>query len=206
MDFKKYLSATEKVFKFRIKTLFPLVEETMDLLEKALQKYRPVSITDPVKTMYQTNPLGFTGVKSGEVYITDVEITIPTTATLLQFDLRGILGLNKDDNRLMVFDDHAPEENIDNEPYHTVETDDRGKVTKKGALLNNEKFEEVTEASFDDYYGAEYNKKFLAYLKEVEAERKEKTKAGNLDAKHPITRWEKQPKPGSDLSPEQGKE
>lgn len=186
MNFKQYLANVEKVFKFRIKTLFPLADETMDLLEKALLKYRPKSITDPVKTMYQTNPLGFTGVKCAEVFMTDVELTVPVTSELLQFDLRTILGLGKFDESLKVFSEFDPVE-AEKEKHE-------GEDEKKPALLTQENFEEAEEAKFEDYYGADYNTKFLAYLKQVEQERKEKVKAGPVDAKHPITRWEKQPK------------
>lgn len=183
MNFKQYVANAEKVYKFRIKTLFPLEEEVMDLLEKALLKYRPKSITDPIKTMYQTNPLGFTGVKCAEVFMTDVELTVPVTSELLQFDLRTILGLGKFDEALKVFSEFDP-----------IESEEEKTDEKKPALLTQENYEEVEEAKFEDYYGGDYNSKFLAYIKEVEAERKVKAKAGPVDAKNPITRWESLPK------------
>lgn len=189
MSLKQYLANVEKTFKFRIKTLFPLVDETMDLLEKALLKYRPKSITDPVKTMYQTNPLGFTGVKYGEVFMTDVELTVPVTAHILELDLRSMLGLGSSDANLRVFS----ENDLAQQGIADAEKEEEDSE-KKPALLTQEHFEEVEEAVFTDFYGDDYNKKFTAYLKQVEIERKEKAKAGPVDSLHPITRWEKQPK------------
>lgn len=189
MSFKKYLANSHKVFKFRIKALFPLEDECMDALEKALQKYRPEAISTPVKTMYQTNPLGFTGVKSGEVWMTDVELTVPVTATLLQYDLRTILGLHKDDEHLKVFGESQDELEKTVEPI-----DEDSEAGEKCALLSDDHYEEVEEAKFEDYYGADYNTKFLDVLKRVEAERKTAAKAGNVDAAHPITKWAAQPK------------
>jgi hypothetical protein len=186
MSFKKYLANNHKVFKFRIKALFPLEEECMDMLEKALQKYRPGSISSPVKTMYQTNPLGFTGAKNSEVWMTDVELTVPVTSTLLEYDLRTILGLHKDDEHLKVFGESQ------DELVKTVEPADS--EAGENALLVDEHYEEVEEAKFEDYYGADYNTKFLEVLRKVEAERKTAAKAGNVDATHPITQWAKQPK------------
>jgi hypothetical protein len=197
MNFKNYLSATEKVFGFRIKTLFPLEEAMMDLLEKALQKYRPTSITDPVKTMYQTNPLGFTGVKCGEVYMVDVEVTVPVTPDLLQYDLRSILGLGKLDERLKVFSEHDPVEIENNKIHEEEEKED----APKEALLTTP-YSTETEAKFEDYFGTDYNKKFLEYLKEVEAARKEKAKAGPKDSMNSLVSLEQHIKLGSELNPE----
>lgn len=188
MSLKKYLAETKKVFKFRIKSLFPLEEDCMDVLELALQKYRPESISTPVKAMYQTNPLGFTGVKSAEVWMTDVELTVPVTATLLEYDLRTILGMDKDNESLKVFGESQDELEATVEPIS-----EEDELEEAEALLATENYEEVNEADFDDYYGADYNTKFLEVLKKVEEERKETTKAGNVDAPHPITQWAAQP-------------
>lgn len=184
MSFKKYLADSQKVFKFRIKALFPLEDECMDSLEKALQKYRPNAISAPVKTMYQTNPLGFTGVKCGEVWMTDVELTVPVTSTLLEYDLRTILGMHKDDDHLKVFGESQDDLIATSEPVVEEEA---------VSLLANENYEEVEEAKFDDFYGADYNSRFLEVLKKVEEERKISARAGCVDAPHPITKWADQP-------------
>lgn len=176
MNFKQYLLNAEKVFTFRIKTLFPLEDQVMDLLEKALQKYRPKSITDPVKTILQTNPLGFTGVSQAEVFMTDVELTVPTTSALLEFDLRTMLGLGKANESLRVFSDLDPAEKA------VADAEEAEKDQKEtGPLLHNENYEEVEQAKFDDYFGGDYNARFLAVLKKAEEERKAKTKAGPTD-------------------------
>ena len=187
MDFKQYLANAEKTFKFQIKTLFPLDNAVMDLLEKALQKYRPVSVSKPKKTMFHSNPLGFTGVKCAEVFIFDVELSVPVTATILEFDLHEILHLGKDSELLKVFGEHSSDLGASMEPLGSEDE-------KHAALLTNENYEEVEEAKFEDHFGDAYNARFKAYLKKVEGERaKEKGRGAKIDAKHPLTTWANQP-------------
>jgi hypothetical protein len=189
MKFKNYLANVEKVFKFRIKTLFPLEDELMDLLEKALQKYRPNAVSKPFKTMFTTNPLGFTGEKCVEVYMCDIELTVPVTTLVLQHDLRDSLGLHKDAKDLKVFGES--QQDLEGDMEVCCDEDKECGPAK----LENEKYEEVEESKFEDFYGDDYNSKFLAYVKKVEAERRAKTGRGETkDAKHPITKWADQPK------------
>jgi hypothetical protein len=201
MNFKHYLADVEKkTFKFQIKTLFPLTDEVMDLLEKALQKYRPAAMSKPKKTMMHSNPLGFTGVKMAEVFMFDVELTVPVTPLILQYDLRDILHLHKDAKELKVFG-HGSEE-LGEEM--TIGEDEEA---DKSALLTNENYEEVEEAKFEDNFGDSYNEKFLSYLKKVEAERAAATGRGaKVDSNHPITKWSDQPEGDvSDADTEQKK-
>lgn len=190
MKFRDYIANAEKTYKFQIKTLFPLGEAEMDLLEKALFKYRPAAISKAKKTMFQSNPLGFTGSKNSEVFIVNVELTVPVTPLILQHDLRDQLHLHKDAKELKVFGEHSEELAVEMEPLGSGEED----AEATPALLTNENYEEVEEAKFEDSFGDAYNVKFLAYLKKVEDERKKERKAGDVDAKHPITKWADQPK------------
>lgn len=191
MNFRDYIANAEKTFKFQIKTLFPLGEDEMDLLEKALFKYRPVSVSKPKKTMFQSNPLGFTGAKNSEVFIVNVELTVPVTPLILQHDLRDQLHLHKDAKELKVFGEHSEELGEQMEPLGSGEEE----AETTPALLTQEAYEEVEEAKFEDNFGDAYNAKFTAYLKKVEAERKKASGRGaEVDAKHPITKWADQPK------------
>jgi hypothetical protein len=204
MNIRDYIANAEKTFKFQIKTLFPLGSEEMDLLEKALFKYRPASISKPKKTMFQAQPLGFTGVKNSEVYIVNVELTVPTTSFVLQGDLRDQLRLHKDAKELKVFSDLSDQVGEELNTIGGDLKDEDGKTIQtqlkddNKALLTQPNYEEVEEAKWEDNYGEAYNTKFLAYLKKVEAERKEKRKAGPVDAMHPITKWADQPKADGD--------
>lgn len=189
MNLKQYLLKVEKTYKFRIKALFPLDDDDcMALLEKALGKYRPVSVSAPKKTILQTNPLGFTGVKAAEVYIVDIELAMPTTSKVLAFDLREILGIQQTSETLKVFSEHELSLEETSEPCDI--TDDEGE--KHDALLTSDE-DCVEEAKFTDYFGDDYNTRFLDVLKKVEEERKDKAKV-KQDAPHPITKWADQPK------------
>jgi hypothetical protein len=93
MNFKNYYEQVQKTFKFRIKTVYKLDDESMDVIENVLTKYRPSKIGKPKKMMFQTNPLGFTGPKNVELYFFDVELTVPAAPSVLEYDLRASFGL-----------------------------------------------------------------------------------------------------------------
>ncbi len=171
MDFTKYILAAKKVYKFRIKSLVELTDDIMSDIEKVLFKYRPESISSPKKTMFQTNPLGFSGTTSGEVWIVDIELTIGTTSTMLEYDLRNHLHIGKFDDRIKVFGENDPVEN-------EIDKLEKEEEEKTPVLLTNENFEEVDEPKFCDYFGDDYNSKFLDIVKKYEEDRKKRTKAG----------------------------
>ena len=93
MNLKEYLLRVEKSKKYRIKSIVEIGDDQMDVIEKVLIKYRPKTVARPKKLMYQTNPLGFTGVKNAEMYIIDIELTVPVAPQALEFELEERLGL-----------------------------------------------------------------------------------------------------------------
>lgn len=181
MSFKEIYESMQKTYSFRIKSVCRLADEEMDVIERVIDKYRPSKISKLEKMMFQTSPLGFTGVQNVEVYYLDVELTVPAHAPTLAYDLRTAFGLAPNSPLIQVQgeDEDANEDNeeqIENNDKHALLTDP-----------TNSEYEVNKEESFGD----SYNKSFLAYVKKVEEERS----AGmNVDAPHPITKWEDQPK------------
>jgi hypothetical protein len=185
MNFKNYYEAVQKTFKFRIKSVYKLDDESMDVIEKVLDKYRPSKVGQPKKMMFQTNPLGFVGAKNVELYFFDVEFTVPANPSVLEYDLRQAFGISTQSDLIQVFAD-------DGDPMEEVEdaVEEQQEAAEKDALLLQPDYPEAVEVNVDEHFGDAYNKRFLEYVKEVEKKRDLNKK---IDAPHPITKWEKQP-------------
>lgn len=169
MDLKDYIATSEKHYPIRIKTVVPLDDEAMDIIEMALQRYLPIEISRASKTMLQSNPLDFINVSNAEVWIVDVILGMPATPTFVRQDIRMAL--------------HCPEDfvvvRLLNEPIETYteimaadaemkdEAAKRG--LKPGAMLSTGKdYPEYDEVDGKTLYGDAYNSAFLAMLKKVE--------------------------------------
>lgn len=188
MSFKNYYESVQQTYDFRIKSIGRIGDEEMDVIEGVLDKYRPSKISQPQKMMFQTNPLGFTGVKNAEVWFLDVTLTVPARGATLAYDLRTSFGLNSS-SPLIEVECEDEDAGLDNE-----EALEAGRTEE--ALLLDPNFKEAPEVKVEEHFGDAYNKSFLAYVKKVEEDREWKKKN---DAPHPITEWENQPDPDADL-------
>ncbi len=181
MSFKNYYESVQKTFKFRIKSIYELDGETMDVIEAVLSKYRPTDMTRPKRMMFQTFPLGYTGPKVGEAFFVDVTLTVPVAPSVLAYEIKDSFGLNTNSDILTVTNPDEAEEEVEH----------------KEALLSDPEYKEVDVVKADDHFGDKYNGKFLKYLAKSQEEREEPLK---VDAQHPITKWAKQPDPTADLN------
>jgi hypothetical protein len=189
MNFKNYYEKVQKTFKFRIKAVYKLDDESMDVIEKVLDKYRPSKVGQPKKMMFQTQPLGFVGAKNVELYFIDVELTVPANPAVLEYDLRSAFHISTQSDIIQVFPEHG-------DPMEEAEeaAEEQHEAEETTALLNQPDYPEAAEVDPNDHFGDAYNKRFLEYVKEVEKKRDLNKK---IDAPHPITKWEKQPDPNS---------
>ncbi len=159
--FKEYLLRAEKKYCFKIKCKNELTDEVMDVVEKALFKYRPVSIGSPKKGMFQENPMGFMGPKYGETWSVAIELSLPVTPTILETELRIALDYPQySDDILKVFSpndlDCSDDETECDEPCDK-------------------------EDASDVQYGDNYNKGLTSYLSKIEKERAKKTEEPTND-------------------------
>lgn len=171
MNLKDYLNTVEKTYKFRVKSVFAIDDEQMDIIERVLHKYRPNEIGRPKKMMFQTTPLGFTGLKNVEVHYIDVVLTVPAVADILENDLREQLGLKSDHEGLVVMAENDPRMVVDAEPK---------KVESK--LLDPE-YKDAEEVKADEVSGDKYNKGLLKYFQKVADEREHNPGRVEVDAK-----------------------
>lgn len=167
MNLKQYLLKAEKPSKYRIKSIRPLGDNEMDIIEKVLMKYRPKDVSRPKKMMFQKHPLDYVGVENVEVYYIDVEVTVPVSPHALENEIEERLGLAFDSNVIQVISDNDPRGCCMNDD------EEEEKVTdEKTALLLDPDYKEVAPINPDDFYGDNYNKKFTDYLNKVREERK----------------------------------
>lgn len=191
MDIRKYINETERTYVYRIKTVVPLDDHEMNVIEKTLMKYMPLQITAPVKTMFQSQPLDFPTVKNAEVFMFDVELGLPASSYVITRELTDALGLPE--KYVVVRSDNDPTE-LDTQRINAKrEMDEKAdkEGLEHGALLDVEDYAEHPEVPADQMYGDQYNSRFLGYLNRVEKERKDSMK---VDAKNPLFKWMDMPK------------
>lgn len=192
-SFYEYVAESQKSHKYRLKTLLVVDDHFMDRLETALAKYDLVDVSRPKKTILQNYPLDFVGITSAEIYIIEFTTRIPTTSQALLQELTSLF--------------HCPEKYIvvrgQNEPVERNSTRIAKQMedgpTESTSMLNDSDFSEVEDASPEAEYGDAYNKKLLAYLAKVAAERDSKPELPE-ENKASVFNWLKAQNIGDDFN------
>lgn len=164
-SFYEYLKETEKTYAYKVKTLYPLDEERMKLLEKAFVRYGIVSIDGPFESVTELNPLDFEKVKYATVFIVDVVTKIPVSPYYMIKQLKSVLEIPE--RQLVVRSVNDPLELETQEIQDRYEFDaiQQNNDLERCALMSTEPdYIEVDPASIEVAYGDEYNQKFLKKL------------------------------------------
>jgi len=173
MDIRKYLAAVERTYNYRIKTVVEVTDEVKDAIEQALLKYEPLDISSPKKTIFQKAPLDFPSLSNVEVYILDVELAFPASPYVMTEELRLAMGCPK--SYVVVRGDNDPTE-LETERLN-AESDMADEAKRRnlepGALLTKDGYEEAEQVDASQFYGNEYNSRFLGILGKIEKERAE---------------------------------
>lgn len=182
--FLDYLAESHSVeYSYRIKTTVPLTDTELRKIENALDKYELLDMTRPKTTPIQDYPLDFKDVKNTEVHIVDIVLHIPASSYILQQELCNALDILE--KFIVVRGDNEPIEieaedlianaNIANK----MAKDD---LNPDSLLSTNPVYQENDLFNVGkDYYGNEYNSKFLRHLADISATR-ETTKVEPADA------------------------
>jgi hypothetical protein len=187
--FKKYIAETERSYNYRLRTVTPLDNTAMERIERIVMKYQPLEVSEPRKTMLQSNPLDFTNVDAAEVWIVDFTLGLPASGYVLGEEIRHSLGVPA--NHVIVRGANDPTE-VESE--RLVAAGEIGEEAAKlglkpSGLLSDPTYSEVTPAA--DLYGKAHNEKFLDYLHTVQKEREEKSK---VEPTSPLFKWIDMPK------------
>jgi hypothetical protein len=185
-SFYEYLAESVKVYSYRIKAIVEMDEEFLKGLEAVLRKYDVVSISKVKKTISQKNPMDFNHVKNAEVWMLDVKTHIPVSSTILQNEIHG--GLKLPGSSLVVRGEHEAIELLNTAGLvaDAMAKEANGRDLKPAALLNDAEYSEAVPPEVG--YGDEYNKKFLAYLAQIAADR-EVTEVAPANAKPAKFAW-----------------
>lgn len=153
MEYKNYLKALYREYKYKIKTVTPLDDKKLDIIERSLKRYDLKDISSVKQTMVQQNPLDFPEVKNHEVYIVDVITAIPIPEKVLQNALS--VELNVPTKYVVIRSEFDP---LELETEHL--NDDSEYIT---IMTTENEYPEVKKDT-ESYFGDEYNARLVKSL------------------------------------------
>jgi hypothetical protein len=159
-SFYHYLAESAKTYKFRIKSVQPMDAEFVSTLKRALFKYDITTVSKPKKLMAQKAPLDFKDYDMAEIWIVDIQTSVPASSYAMACELRGALRLA--DSMLVVRSENDPLE-LEAQRIEQINKDDETKAVLDDPMYENE--DQPKEVAFGDAY----NKKFLDYLAQSKA-------------------------------------
>jgi hypothetical protein len=171
--FKDYILDQEREYNVRVKTIVPLDDAALGLIEQVMQKYVLVDITTPKKTILQKNPLDFYDVNNAEVYIVDITTKLPLSPYVVLQELKLALGIPE--KSIVVRGENDPLEIYTQQIVGAEEAEeiaiDSG--LDPASRLDTKSSYDIDELGLSDdpLYGNEYNKRFLETLAKVAKER-----------------------------------
>jgi len=155
-SFVDILTETKKVYPFKIGIAGTLPEHFVDILETALEKYSLGKMSSGKKTPIQERPLDFPQLQNMEVTYYEVELSYPTTASVLQEYIGQCCGLTQ--SHVIVRNPNEPQERYQ----------EKTKETKYETLLTKE---DLGGESAQKSVGSGH---VMDLLKELEKARKER--------------------------------
>ena len=191
-NFYQYLAESVKEYKYRIKTVVEVNDDFMDKLETCLAKYDVVSVSNPKKTIIQNYPKDFQDVPQSEVYIIDVTTRVPASSNVLLTELTTVFRCSA--KFIVVRGENEPNEL---EAEKMVADIEAAKDGPQEAILNDPDYKEHNEEVHVDF-GDDYNKRLLAYLARVSAEKEAITVIPEKGEK--LFAWMKEQNAGEDFN------
>lgn len=170
MQLKDYLQESfDKQYAYRVKVACDCGSEHMDILEKALQKYKFVKATAWKRTPIEENPVEFVRAKGvhmiTEVSSTDIVINYPVNQRILEVWLAVNFGLPHE--RVLVYGIKEPRMTQNDQAGERAQADEDRAPDQEKSLLASEFKAHDEELLF----GEQYNKKFLDELAKLKKEK-----------------------------------
>jgi hypothetical protein len=165
-SFYHYLAESTKSFKYRVKSIVAIDDAFVETLKKTLFKYDVKNVSTPKKLMAQKTPMDFPSFTMAEVWILDIETSVPASSYVLATELRSVLKIA--DAELIVRAENDPVE-LEAEKIEEILKDDEA-----NAKLNDGMYEQEDQPK-EVAYGDAYNKKFLNYLAQLKADAEDTT-------------------------------
>lgn len=88
-----YINTVSKEYQYRLKFVY---EPDLEILGRILERYELIEVVDTFKSPMQFNPLDFTNVDVGEVYIMDVKTARPMSDEGLRWEISRKMSMPVD--------------------------------------------------------------------------------------------------------------
>lgn len=147
-SFKTFLNESKKTWKFKIKTIHELTDDQCDRIDRHLMKYNSSGLSAVKKTMLQSSPIDFPTHKGYEVYIYNIETTLPVSGFQIKTEIQNMLGLS--DGTFKVKGEHEIDGPVEQKDVKSV--------------LEDGEYSEAEKIDSEDFYGDKYNTKFVQEL------------------------------------------
>lgn len=172
-SFKAYLIESLKVYEYKIKFCFEPSEEHIKLLAVYLQKYDPIELTEPVKTILQKNPLDFPDIENTEVYTITFTTNLPLSSYILQQEIKNWLGIPEKFIRVRSkLEPVNIESDILNANDDLKQEAEKNNFTLLPKLSNKEEYPESEKINNgSEYFSNTQVEKFKSYMKELKKNR-----------------------------------
>ena len=138
-NFRHYLAESVRTYRYTIKIAGDIDKNFIDMFKYNLNKFDPVSVSDPKSTPIQKDPYGFPDLENQSVHIIKAEFKYPATEPMIQ-QIVQLLGKNVNSVRVVTTDyDESVNHEVDqyaNQSKHSPlidhsELEDNGKQASK---------------------------------------------------------------------------
>jgi hypothetical protein len=173
-SFKQHLLEATRVYKYRIKFCFVPSDEQIETLDHFLQKYDPIEISAPRKTIVQKTPLDFQDVENAEVAIIDLVTSQPVSPYVLQQEVRTWLTIPE--RFVVVRGENDPLElqtDQINAKQAACDQADEEDLEPKAKLSTDSEYPEYEHTPpGENYFGDKQADSFKQYLQSIQGTRK----------------------------------
>lgn len=202
MNILHYIEETERRYDFRIKSLIPLDDTALDIIERVIMRYEPLDMTRAKKTILQARPIDFPKAANCEIYMIDVGLGIPASSGILRQEIARAFNVSEDVFVVRGVNDPLEGQGDDCEAICDIDKDANKRNLGRSSLLSTSaEMPDAPDIEAKDFYGDDYNKAFVAYLNRVAKEKSEKNK---IDSASSLFKWMDMPKSDVEMQTEVG--
>lgn len=136
----QYLTESRKIYSFKIRLAVEPTSEVLDRIEKALNKFDTVSVSNPKRAPIQSHPSYFQDLENTAVWSIDAEVNYPTTSEIIK---KTIQQLGISEKHIVVTNNHNEED--------TTREEKRIEMVEKDSPLLIKELTKDKQMGNDDY-------------------------------------------------------
>ncbi|MCS7316756.1 MAG: hypothetical protein NZZ41_00335 [Candidatus Dojkabacteria bacterium] len=171
--FISYLIESLKIYEYKIKFCFEPSEEMIKTLAIYLQKYDPIELTEPERTIIQKNPLDFPDVENTEIFIMTFKTHLPLSSYILEQEIKNWLCIPE---KYVVVRSKLEPMNVESDIINSKEEIEQEAEKNKYHILpklsSNEEYPESEKIqNGKDYFSNEQVENLKLYMRELKKQR-----------------------------------